>query len=144
MDKTCTKCKETKPEDHYYKSNKYHCKSCIDSGCVSRYKNRSDRQRFRDKQVRKLWLKAHPHIDPYKSAKRRAVKKQATPAWVTPEYVMLFYKQAQMESKRIGEKVHVDHIVPLTHPLVCGLHCEDNLQLLTATDNLKKSNTYIV
>lgn len=39
-----------------------------------------------------------------------------------------------------GIQHQVDHIVPLRHPLVCGLHCEANLQVIPALDNQRKSN----
>jgi hypothetical protein len=31
---------------------------------------------------------------------------------------------------------------PLNHPLVCGLHCEHNLQLLTREANAAKRNRW--
>lgn len=34
----------------------------------------------------------------------------------------------------------VDHVVPLKHPLVCGLHVWANLQLLNRAENRKKNN----
>ena len=71
---------------------------------------------------------------------RRAKKLQAYPAWANKTYIALFYEQARLESARLGIEVHVDHIVPLVSSLVCGLHCEHNLQLLSASANLTKSN----
>lgn len=75
-----------------------------------------------------------------RQAKRRAAKKQASTSWANQSYIVLFYELAKYESKRLGQSVHVDHIVPLKNSLVCGLHCEHNLQLLTEKANKSKGN----
>lgn len=74
------------------------------------------------------------------TARHRAAKKQATPSWANQSYIALFYEMARLESDRLGQSVHVDHIVPLQNPLVCGLHCEHNMQLLTESANKAKGN----
>lgn len=90
------------------------------------------------------YAKTHAGWKASHCAKRRAKKKQAMPVWAKDGYMKIFYKLAKLESKRTGKRVEVDHIVPLQHDLVCGLHCEDNLQLLFAADNYAKSNKFDV
>jgi hypothetical protein len=41
-----------------------------------------------------------------------------------------------------GVQHSVDHIVPLIHPLVCGLHCPANLRVIPLADNIRKSNNW--
>lgn len=67
---------------------------------------------------------------------RRADLKQATPKWVNMNDVNKIYEQAQKI------KLTVDHIVPLKHKLVCGLHVPWNLQLMEASKNYAKSNMF--
>lgn len=82
------------------------------------------------------WKAAH-------CAKRRARKLRACPPWLTEEQLKAiesFYKDAKAQFKRTGVPHHVDHIVPLQGRNVSGLHVPWNLQILTASDNSKKSN----
>lgn len=48
---------------------------------------------------------------------------------------------AQELSRKNSLQMDVDHIVPLTSRLVCGLHCESNLQILPHIDNARKKNS---
>lgn len=66
-------------------------------------------------------------------AQKRAKKFKATPPWADLERIKEIYRNRP-------EGHHVDHIVPLNSPLVCGLHCEDNLQYLPARANMSKRN----
>ena len=71
-----------------------------------------------------------------------AAKKGATPSWGDKAAIEEFYKAAQLLTKLTGTKWQVDHIVPLRHPLVQGLHVEFNLQVIPAEQNNKKNNKW--
>lgn len=76
---------------------------------------------------------------------RKHRKRRASPRWLTRAHktaMALFYRAAEALSFWTGKPHHVDHIVPLNSPIVCGLHVPWNLQILTAGANLKKSNRF--
>lgn len=80
-------------------------------------------------------------------SKRRSRKLQRTPSWLTKEHFLdieKFYDAAVKLTELTGEIYHVDHIVPLKGDRVSGLHVPWNLQVITAKENLKKGNTFLI
>lgn len=70
--------------------------------------------------------------------RKRAIKiERATPNWKGDELIKLVYLKAQEWG------FAVDHIIPVNHKLVCGLHTWNNLQLLSTSENSKKYNNFI-
>jgi hypothetical protein len=82
--------------------------------------------------------------DPSKAAaryaKRRAAKKLATPIWADIKEIEKIYKLARQKTIKSGMSWEVDHIVPLSSKLVCGLHVSWNLQVIPITENRRKRN----
>lgn len=92
------------------------------------------------------WQRANADaLRPYyaeKTRRRFAARLRATPVWADKEAILTVYRECQRVSLETGIVHHVDHIVPLVSPLVCGLHVEYNLQVLSASENLTKSNKF--
>lgn len=73
-----------------------------------------------------------------------AARKQATPKWANLDAIEKIYAECRAKNKKAGRKKYaVDHIIPLRGKSVCGLHVENNLQILTKIANRKKSNKFI-
>lgn len=69
----------------------------------------------------------------YYSSLRRARELQATPPWANLNKIKEIYNNCP-------EGYHVDHIYPLNGKNICGLHVENNLQYLSAKENMQKGN----
>ena len=99
------------------------------------------RESYRDDPVakntaNKKWRSENVDVCNFYSARKRATKRSATPLWADQSEIKNIYAEA----RRTG--MHVDHIVPLISDVVCGLHCEFNLQLLPPAVNIAKSNNF--
>lgn len=64
------------------------------------------------------------------------------PPWVSVTALRSIQERARWLTVMTGVPHEVDHIVPLRHPLVCGLTVPWNLQILPARVNNAKSNTW--
>lgn len=77
--------------------------------------------------------------------KRRAEKINRTPSWLSEDDInemKKIYDIAQRKSEIEGREYHVDHIIPLKGKYVSGLHVPNNLQIITAAENMKKNNKF--
>lgn len=70
--------------------------------------------------------------------------RHVTPVWANQAKIKEIYKKAVELTESTGVMHEVDHIVPISHKLVCGLHNEFNLQVLTKTENREKRNKFLV
>ena len=70
---------------------------------------------------------------------------RATPCWLTEadwKAMDEIYFKARRLTKETGIQHDVDHIIPLQGKSVSGLHVPGNLQILTHSENVSKSNKY--
>ena len=168
--KKCSSCCEVKPLSDYYVRKAspdglgYKCKVCVLTYTKEQHKANPGPRRARAL----AWQIANPERVAERSrqwraknAERRAevcrewnarnqdkraaavARRRArifTPSWADRAAIADFYKEAKKIEKETGVKHHVDHIVPLNSPLVCGLHVPANLQVIPASQNVLKRN----
>ena len=91
------------------------------------------------------WLEENRGVFNMKSRERYRMMKEASPNWSDKDYIKDIYSNCAewcsiLKECGISTKFEVDHIVPINNKNVCGLHNEFNLQILSKTENLVKSN----
>lgn len=155
--------KKTKSKDGYYSQCKLCVKKYNDSTKEYRalnyllnreerlirrriYWKESEQRRLVNKKAdaarRSAWKKMNRDRVNTSTAKRYASKRNATPVWCDPLDLVDFYTISLAFKLYTGSEYHVDHIVPLNSDVVCGLHCEANLQILPASENISKGNRH--
>ena len=122
----------------FHASQTYICKPCKNS--------RDNAYRLADPEKnaarKKKWRDNNKGLTNANTAKRKACKLQQTPSWSETEEIAELYSWAAHLQKVTGIQMHVDHVVPLQGKHVSGLHCVDNLKVITAKENLTKGNKH--
>jgi hypothetical protein len=104
---------------------------------------RTEAEQHAAREYHKQWKKENRHKDVEWNQRRYVQKVGATPAWADLKAIQAIYKRAQELTERTGIPHHVDHEIPLRGKLVCGLHVETNLRVITADENVKKNNKFL-
>ena len=120
----------------YYKENsEYHKDYRVENN--EKIKDYRVENKEKAKDYNKKYYQEHKKEDVARQAKHRASKLQRTPVWADHTELKKIYINCP-------DGYHVDHIIPLQGEKVSGLHVPENLQYLTAEENLSKSNKYKV
>ena len=168
--KQCTKCKQNKSFDAFYKKNGTKdgfFQWCVDCHKVITSARHADRRKtdpaFVKKESQKVfyWRKQNP--DKYqtsckayaknnlakltaKASAYRARKDSRTPKWLSNSDLWMIqeaYNLAALRTKIFGFSWHVDHIIPLKGKNVSGFHVPSNLRVIPGIENQTKGNKYL-
>jgi len=135
-DGLAVRCKECRRQDVnlYYKQNREKCLT------ATKRWTKNNAEKYKE-----TYTKYYHNNKPSffaRSAQRRASKLKATPQWADKDRIEIKYWYAQWLSETVGIPYEVDHIIPLQNKTICGLHTEDNLQVIPMTENRRKSNSF--
>ncbi len=106
------------------------------------YRGNKDRKSAYDKAWRPEYRSRTPVESRARANARRGKLRAARPLWANKFFIREIYELAQLRTIATGVLHEVDHIVPITHELVCGLHCEANMQIIPSDLNKSKGNRY--
>ena len=95
----------------------------------------------RRKAYKRTYAKKHPERLTEVWARKKHVMKERSVAWANTKKIQLYYAASKaMDFFNPCSLHHVDHVLPLRGLSISGLHVENNLQILCATENIQKGN----
>ena len=147
-----------KIKDYVHKNGKYVCKSPTKvkehakqkqkalTICQFMLDNFEKKMRVLGAMHSRNTVKRHANKYKYMGKLKGDKRSLREPKWLSKEdksLITAIYKEAKALRKG-GLNVHVDHIIPLLGNNVSGLHVPENLEIVSALDNLTKCNKWEV
>lgn len=147
--KTCTRCGVIKPQALFGKrlaspdGLTAACRECLNGQKRADYALNPEPQKQKTKRNQARRFARDPAykaaFDSWANVRRRGYLAHR-PKWVRmTDFIPFFKKLQRLKKKRPGIELHVDHVIPLRHLLVCGLHVPANLQVLTHEQHVEKT-----
>jgi len=154
--KKCSKCKTYKDALNFQRHSdpkrgcglklRSRCKSCLRQTHREWYSDHREQRieyMVKNKDTRKDQRKEYVKrnrgkINSYNAANQRKLVARR-PKWANKSKIRKVYDKAHILRKNYWD-VQVDHIVPINSDIVCGLHCESNLQITLTEYNARKKN----
>lgn len=133
-------------KDYYYRHHDELLERCRNWARDNPEKRRISREnwnnanRERIARVGASWVRKNRDKVSASWARYHAAKLRAIPKWANQFVIGEAYHLAKLRTKILGYPWHVDHIVPLISKKVCGLHVENNLQVIPGSLNMSKGN----
>src|ERR1700740_1067666 len=126
--KPCKKCKEIKSASEFYPST---CEKYLSPCCKPCHI-----------QNNKEYTNKNKALQLNRMALCRARKYNRVPPWIdnANNFNKLYEKSVKLSES--GINYEVDHIIPLKHPLVSGLHVPWNMHIITDAENIVKLDTW--
>ena len=129
--KVCNQCDFRLPHDNFYHNPSTKdglatvCKVCEEY--LRRVRNTAPKLRTRTPDTL--------GYDAFKSVWNTCKRARRVPGWADQEKILSIYRE---KARLADQNYDIDHIVPLNGALVCGLHVQDNLQIISASENRSK------
>ena len=136
----CKKFREENPKYILQKNREYYLENREEALIRSREQREKDPSGYKIYQTE--YRKNNGELMCFHANNRRVRLLQSSMLWADQDAILKMYLVASLLTWLTGVKHHVDHIIPLRGRTVCGLHVESNLQVLTAEENIKKSNSF--
>lgn len=140
-DKRCTKCGAVKPLP-VFKLDKRNGKRVNTCNQCRGLQNKLNRDPVKQKAYQREYYLKNRQKRINRARERSDKERRATPLWVKWWSIQELREKARKETKATGVQHHIDHIIPIDHPLVCGLNVPWNIRVVTADINLSKQNTW--